>query len=326
MAAPGHEPMNNTDPQHETAIVLESADPFESARVTRTSVSSLPYYKSPPRPPIASMPRPPERVSEMFFEASAADDIPIETGATIDVAMASFGSVTANVDTHVFEVVLGTDDRVRVSRERMRLNPWRQICALRIVSESKRTYVGTGWFIAPGVLATAGHCVYLQDDGGWATSIRVIPAKWGPQEPFLSQTSRRFASVRGWVKERKRDFDYGVIFLDDPSTGAQVGNFAVEALAIQELKGIDGQVSGYPADRDRAEYQYFHMRPLTDVTDTRLVYEIDTFGGQSGSPIWQETEERGVLAIGIHTTGGLTSNSGTRITEDVLDNLIRWTE
>jgi glutamyl endopeptidase len=117
-----------------------------------------------------------------------------------------------------------------------------------------------------------------------------------------------------------------VIFLDDASVGAQVGNFAVQALGVSALKGSDAQISGYPADRDRAEFQYFHLRPMIDVTETRLVYDIDTFGGQSGSPIWQDTQELGIVAVGVHTTGGASSNSGTRITDDVLGNLARWTE
>lgn len=322
MAAPGHEPIRNTDPVNET-VVLEGAGPPEAA-VQQTSKPSLPYY-TPPRPRRKALR--PARVNEAFTDESAAAPDVIETAA-VDVANASFGSGggAANADTRVFEAVIGTDDRVKVSQERMRLNPWRQICALRIVSKTNRTFVGTGWYIAPGVLATAGHCVFLQDEGGWAKSIKVIPAKFGAREPFAAQTSKRFASVKGWVKERKRDFDYGVIFLDDAAPGTQVGNFAVEALGVPQLKGVDAQVSGYPADLERAEFQFFHMRPMKDVTDTRLVYDIDTFGGQSGSPIWQETTERGVVAVGIHTTGGVTSNSGTRITDDVLDNLIRWTE
>ena len=317
MASPGHEPVTNTGPRNESARVLESAGPFDLPAAPATSVQSLPYYKRPSRPR--------RRMLESFTDEAA--DLPVVDEAQItDVATASFGPSTDRANSMIFEVVIGSDDRVQVSAARMATNPWRQICALRIVSQSNKMYVGTGWFISPSVLATAGHCVFLQDDGGWAKSIKVIAGKHGTREPFGVRTSQRFASVKGWVTQRKRDFDYGVIFLDDASIGTQLGNFAVEARNTTVLRGSDAQVSGYPADRDRAEFQYFHMRPMSDVTDTRLVYDIDTFGGQSGSPIWQETVEDGVVAVGIHTTGGVTSNSGTRITEDVLDNLIRWTE
>ena len=311
MPSPGHMPVTNTDHPELAGQMLESAGP------TLTSKPSLPYYRRPAR---AGTPR---VLLEGHAEEEAAE---LTAPVLVDVALASFGNAVANADTMLLEVVIGDDDRVRVTRERMRMNPWRQICALRIVSQSNRTYAGTGWFIAPGVLATAGHCVFLQKDGGWARSIRVIPAKHGTQEPFGSQTSTRFASVDGWVEKRQRDFDYGVIFLKDQAAGEQVGNFAVESLRPLELRGTDAQISGYPADLDRAEFQFFHLRPMTDVTDTQLIYDIDTFGGQSGSPIWQETVENGLIAVGIHTTGGVSSNSGTRITDDVLENLVKWVE
>jgi glutamyl endopeptidase len=310
MASPGHRPIANTDPER-------SGRTLERAPLRLTSKTSLPYYRG-RRPAVPKRDRRFEALVE-GTEGEAADE------ALVDVAAASFGATARLTDPVVFEVVLGEDDRERVSRERMALNPWRQICALRIVSQTGRTFVGTGWFIAPNVLATAGHCVFLQDEGGWAKSIRVIPAKHGATEPFGFQTSMRFASVDGWVKQRQRDFDYGVIFLDDAAPGTRIGNFGVQVLDDAEIKGIDAQISGYPADRDRATFQFFHLRPVLDVTATRLIYDIDTFGGQSGSPIWQETEENGLVAVGVHTTGTVSSNSGTRITGDVMENLIRWT-
>jgi V8-like Glu-specific endopeptidase len=287
---------------------------LESAAIRGTSRVSLPYY----RPPAREVG--PRRSLESFVNEAG----PVAVEVLTDVAAASFGNTAAITDPVVLEIVVGTDDRVRVTKERMAMNPWRQICALRIVSQTDRTFVGTGWFIAPGVLATAGHCVFLQNEGGWPKSIRVIPAKFGPEEPFNSITAKVFASVDGWVEKRQRDFDYGVIFLDDPTAGNQVGNFAVNVLDKSDLQGTDAQISGYPADRDNASFQFFHARPMIDITDTRLVYDIDTFGGQSGSPIWQETEERGIVAVGIHTTGGVSSNSGTRISGDVMDNLVTW--
>lgn len=273
-----------------------------------TNRPSLPYYQ----PPARRQSRTEATVLELEATAPASEPL-------LDVAAASFG------DTTILEVVIGNDDRVRVADEMMQANPWRQICALRIRSKTGRLYVGTGWFIAPRVLATAGHCVYLQNDGGWAQSIEVIPAMHGTAAPpYGRMTSTNFKAVDGWVKDGSRDFDYAAIILDDGSIGTRVGNFAVQALADGGLKNVVAKVSGYPADRDQATFQYFHERPLVSSTATRLEYDIDTFGGQSGSAIWLDTEELGLVAIGIHTTGGATSNSGTRINADVLANFIAW--
>jgi len=304
MAAPGHCPVTNDTPQPEiTGQVLESAVPV-------TNRVSVPYYRRPqPRRRIIN--------ESAFLEGTTPEDADI---ALPDVAIASFG------DTPLLEAVIGNDDRVKVANSLLSSNPWRQICSLRIRSQSNQLYVGTAWLIGPKTLATAGHCVYLQNDGGWAKSIDVVPAKFGSTIPFGTIRSTRFAAVDGWTVQSLRDFDYGVIHLDSDTVGLQIGNFEVRVFSDAVLNNVIAKVSGYPADREQAQFQYFHERSIQRLSPTRLFYDIDTFGGQSGSPIWQETEEFGIVAIGIHTTGGVSSNSGTRINNDVIDNLISWLE
>lgn len=305
--SPDHKSVSS---ERDSELGLDKLQLNEAAVAPAQKRSTLPYY----RPPSRTRTGLELSVNEMMLPEAATELAPPEV--VRDVATASFG------ETNVLEAIIGNDDRVRVADGLMRANPWRQICALRIRSKTGKMYVGTGWFIAPNVLATAGHCVFLQNEGGWAQSIDVFPAKAGSVY-FGKATSRRFRAVDGWVRNQSRDFDYGVILLDDGEMGARVGNFAVRVLDDAALKAVDAKISGYPADRDRAEYQYFHERPLQSTTNTRLNYDIDTFGGQSGSPIWVDTED-GVLAVGVHTTGGISSNSGTRINMDVLGNLIGW--
>ena len=234
-----------------------------------------------------------------------------------DVSVASFGSRI------ILEVVIGNDDRVKVRDEDILRNPFRQICALRIKAKSGALYVGTGWLIGPRAVATAGHCVYMLKEDGWAQSIEGIPDKFGDREPLGRFTSNRFRAVDGWTDKQNSDFDYGMILLDDDMPGQRLGWFEVASEPDAGLLHTQANISGYPADRDYANFQYFHARPLARVTETRLEYDIDTAGGQSGSPIWIDTED-GIIAVGIHTNGAATGNSGTRINEDVMKNLIAW--
>lgn len=303
MAAPGHNPVNNFNGQNESFVAPQPKVPV-------TNRETLTYYIPPPERARTTMN---ESFDEGFTGATPNEALP-------DVALASFGSAS------LLEVVLGNDDRVKVTRDSLADNPWRQICSLRIRSKSDRVYVGTGWYIGPKTLATAGHCVFLQDDGGWAKSIEVIPARFGSTGEFGTLKAKRFSSVDGWTVQRLRDFDYGVIHLDSDRVGQQIGNFEVAAFPDAVLNAVNAKISGYPADRDQAQFQYFHERPIQSVTPTRLAYDIDTFGGQSGSPIWQDTVENGLVAIGIHTTGAISGNSGTRINEHVITNLISWLE
>ncbi len=312
MPSQGHHRVHNTDSIQESAT-LES----DSIRPPQINNETIPGYRAPQRREVPDF-VPESAGPEATASASAPEANEFET--LPDASVASFGGE------NILEVVIGQDDRVRVPAEQMGEPPWRMICALRIESQRGQQYVGTGWFIAPGVLATAGHCVFMHDDGGWAKSVTVIPEKDGRSEPLGRLVSTRFGSVDGWTRQRSRDFDYGVIFLDDSTAGRRLGNFEVMTFSDSELTGVIGKVSGYPADRDRASIQYFHERALVGMTPTQLFYDVDTFGGQSGSPVWLDTQEFGLTVMAIHTMGMVSRNGGTRITGDVLENLIEWTK
>lgn len=232
-----------------------------------------------------------------------------------DAATASFGT------RKMLEVVIGDDDREQVLDTRS--NPWKQVAALRIKAKNGRTYAGTGWFISPVVLATAGHCVFMHEAGGWPESIEVIPALNGTERPFAAAIATKYESNNAWVNDRNSDHDYGVIILDRP-LGDEIGYLAFAAPPDNFLKSNIANISGYPTDLDRATRQYYHAREITRASSRRVYYEIDTYGGQSGSPIWMNLGEGDRVAIGVHTTGSSTSNFGTRITEEIFNNFKTW--
>ncbi|HEX8849741.1 MAG TPA: trypsin-like peptidase domain-containing protein [Gemmatimonadaceae bacterium] len=223
--------------------------------------------------------------------------------------------------TRLLEVVLGHDDRTVVPDPTA--SPWRHICALRIRTSTGKDFVGTGWFIGPRTVMTAGHCVFMRDEGGWVASIDVIPALDGTEEPYDHAPSTNFKAVREWTEgDGDSNYDFGAILLDKP-LGEQTGWFAFASLPDTTLSSTKANISGYPADRDNATRQYYHARKLLLVQPQRLVYDIDTYGGQSGSAIWLNLEgDR--IAVGIHTTGASTTNSGTRITDEVFAFMERW--
>jgi glutamyl endopeptidase len=235
-----------------------------------------------------------------------------------------------------FETVIGVDERVRILDTD--LAPWRMICSLHMHGENGPGAIGTGWFIGPKTLLTAGHCVYSsQFFSGWATSIAVIPglngSGPGPRaRPFGSITSTRFSSVDRWKENEDADFDIGCIHLDD-RVGDKTGWFTLAALTSEELAGFLVNVSGYPADRGRGFEQYHHRNRILRVTDRRIFYEVDTYGGQSGAPVWvHETENGPPIAVGIHAYGvggtpaalGITANSAPRIIPEVLTQVREW--
>ena len=66
------------------------------------------------------------------------------------------------------------------------------------------------------------------------------------------------------------------------------------------------------------------MAQRTKSVSARVItYDIDTMGGQSGSPVWilQNGQRYGV---GVHTNGASTGNSATRIDTAVYNRMLGW--
>jgi glutamyl endopeptidase len=171
--------------------------------------------------------------------------------------------------------------------------------------------------------------------GGWASTIEVIPGLNGTgstAKPYGSVVSTSFSSVDRWTEHEDADFDIGCIHLDQ-AKGEEVGWFAIGALPPAELETYLVNVSGYPADRGAGTEQYHNRNRVLRVTERRLFYEVDTYGGQSGAPVWiHENEGAPPLAVGIHAYGvggtpadfGIRANSAPRITPEVLAKMKEW--
>lgn len=231
------------------------------------------------------------------------------------------------------ETVIGVDERVRIS-DTDKL-PWRMIAALSLKPKPPFTssFIGTGWFIGPKTLLTAGHCVFSKSDfGGWIGSIEVSPGRNGAKFPYGTVTSTRFSATKVWQGGPDPDYDIGCIHLDQP-LGDAVGYFKIASLSDKDLEGALLNISGYPGDRGGGEQQLFHANRVLRTSARRVFYDIDTYGGQSGSPVWhQATPGAEPVAVGIHAYGvggtpgswGITANSGPRLIPEMVDMIKEW--
>jgi glutamyl endopeptidase len=228
------------------------------------------------------------------------------------------------------ETVIATDDRVRVLDSETL--PWRMICSLEIEGTVGGA-IGTGWFAGPKTIITAGHCVFHPNLGGWAKKIKISPGRYGSEFPFPKDAailrplvSSKFEALKGWTEGLNTDFDYAVIHLEEPVAN-ETGWFSIAVQDDASLKGLLVNVAGYPGDRDFGRYQYFASSKIDKVLSNRFFYEADTYGGQSGGPVWFQDSADQPIVIGIHTYGvggNFTLNSATRINADVFKVLKGW--
>ncbi|MGY1709843.1 trypsin-like peptidase domain-containing protein [Geodermatophilus sp. SYSU D00758] len=224
------------------------------------------------------------------------------------------------------ETVHGLDDRVQVDDTAR--YPWSAHASLLITARDGSQWIGTGWFVSPRTLVTAGHCVFITNSpvaarNGWVLSIQVMPGRNGTHLPFGAATATRFWTVRGWAQHGDENFDYGAVVVPTP-LGDTVGTLGFAVRSDDELLGGLVNVSGYPGDQPPGTLWY-DSRTVATTAPSKVHYDLDTAGGQSGGPVYVvEGDDR--VAVAIHAYGGPTTNSGTRISRRVFDNLVDWEE
>ncbi len=220
------------------------------------------------------------------------------------------------------DYVFGPDDRQRISPATS--YPFSAIAHLVISRPDGQTGTCTGFFIGPHTVATAGHCVYMRDAGGWARSIQVIPGRDAAQAPFGSQTVSGSAlrTVNGWIWYGTTQYDYGAIILPNDTLGNQVGWFGFAVWDDNTILSGLGNLSGYPSDKPFGT-QWWEAEGLARVDANQVYYFIDMIPGQSGSPVWRRLDS-GRYVFAINTYQSASANFGTRVNQTVFNLLLTW--
>ena len=243
-----------------------------------------------------------------------------------DIGEASFGTPApaGEGQNGKMETVHGPDDRVQISNTAD--YPWRVNASLLITAADNSQWIGTGWFIGPHTLMTAGHVVFIKNSGvagrdGWVKRIQVMAGRNGNTLPYGSVTSSNFRSVQGWATSGNENFDYGAIILPT-NLGTTTGWLGFGVYPDADLTASVGNIAGYPGDKPSGTLWYASHR-IASVNATKVYYDIDSYGGQSGSAVYRIVNNQR-FAIAVHAYGGPVSNSGTRINAAVFNNMLAW--
>jgi glutamyl endopeptidase len=154
-------------------------------------------------------------------------------------------------------------------------------------------------------------------------TIQVMPGRNGTTLPYGSVTSSRFCTVKGWADSGDENYDYAAIIIPT-DLGNTVGTIGFGSYDDAEMIGSAANVTGYPGDQPNGT-MWYDSKEIASVTATKVYYDIDTAGGQSGAALYViKNGQR--IAVAVHAYGGAVTNSGTRISAPVFQNLTNWKE
>jgi len=223
------------------------------------------------------------------------------------------------------QVVIGDDDRIQVVDTT--IYPFSAIAYLELL-DSDLEVLGTctGTFIGPDTLLTAGHCLWDDITGDWLSDeIRVVPAKDGDFEPFGYEYASDWWVPDAYAESGDSEWDWGLIKLPNDFLTLDTGWMQIAVLddEVLALPGFAPAIVGYPSDKPDGTMWGIAEEAFLSVETFTLYYDIDTAPGQSGSAIWSASEGPYLgLVVGIHVSGGLFDNAGTRIDQQLLDDLL----
>ncbi len=224
---------------------------------------------------------------------------------------------------------LGRHLRFTTGVENPTFFPHSAICQLEITSGAG-TGIGTGFYIAPDRILTAGHNLALGSNT--ASRITVHPGRHHNMSTFPSFTvtgSSNFvphpnhnaagsvftdsSGVVTGVSESFSDWDLGVIKVSTPPPNNTW--FAIEEQQMSPLSGI--VVCGYAAEGSDVEQnqQNMDVDSIRDLHAERFTYALHVRRGTSGAPVFYVAGDR-VIATGVQSTAGDPHvNTGCRLTD-----------
>ncbi|KAK3370999.1 ATP synthase F1 [Lasiosphaeria ovina] len=179
--------------------------------------------------------------------------------------------------------------------------------------------IASGFLIADDIVVTAGHCAFDYSHGlRRLVKVRAYVGYKGHDD--LSDTEARWGTavattVKWCAGIGDEPADVAFIKLEKPFETVK-NKFTCTQTPVSK-ENADLGVVGYPGDimdggeRGARMYEMFAATTynLTTSDHNMLQYKIDTYGGNSGSPVFRDRNS--LVAIGVHVLGGYSYNSAS---------------
>ncbi|KAF2805958.1 uncharacterized protein BDZ99DRAFT_479970 [Mytilinidion resinicola] len=213
------------------------------------------------------------------------------------------------------ESVVGEDERTPVKPEDYAPGgKYRSIVKIFAQYEYSNGWaMGTGWLIRPDLMVTAGHIVFNHGPKfGRAAVIKAYIGYEGKKSigtPGVQfRTGVRCVTTAGWLTRKgAKPFDVGFVKLNKPFEGIEPIEFMETPTSGTNMLGVVGYPGDLEHDGERGAlmHEMFVEESfnLAEQDLRMLEYTIDTYGGNSGSPVFLKTDSF-TKSVGVHVYGG----------------------
>ncbi len=257
------------------------------------------------------------------------------------VTMPLIDDLPLELKEYIPEVVIGDDERVRVSRDLCQAHPHNTIGFITI-EFAREEFRGTGFLVGPHTILTNGHVVYSENHGGYAKKIEFAPGQY--QDSERARVERPYGYREAYGFEANPDYirviqkprstlgeegaeDYAAVFIEQPFEG--INTFMPLQFNTTDIRI---NTAGYPgqAHGKSTSSQWFSSGFAFGSEDFNIItHYADTSAGQSGSPIWVfDGQTRRVIAI--HALGyenDISFNFGPSLVDDnrnLIEGWMKW--
>lgn len=203
--------------------------------------------------------------------------------------------------------IIGVDDRAKV--EDITKTPFSSIAYTQIYIENNMVSRGTSFVVGKNTLLTAAHVAenFLTDYEKQTQSF-VAPGRNGSEYPYGKFLIDSVIIHPKYFSSGKMDkYDIAIIKTKPNNAGLNIYDL-VPAFPLTNVTEIGNTafISGYGADKARE--QWYHTGNILEIDDLNISYDTDAVGGNSGSPIFNNTAQ----VIGVHVAGKSKNGIGIR--------------
>jgi V8-like Glu-specific endopeptidase len=218
-------------------------------------------------------------------------------------AITDFDSKDPGISTHS---IIGNDDRWKVTNTNQ--YPYTTIARLTVTYQDGTTACGTGAMINARLLATVGH-VLINSNGAHLKSVRMQFGQNGNYVYYDTSDFKSYIYRGGYETDQSIEGDYGFIVFKDNTVSKYTGHMGIVTVPSESDTLY---TAGYPGDKGYY-YMYAVTGSIVNMGNDLIYHNMDTMGGQSGSPVYIIGTDGYPYLVAMHSSGGGTVNAARRL-------------